>query len=65
MAIKVIEKTERWCCDPRLDLKEYQGDGPKHINFFCKQCGQQWSTKRITDAAGSRDDELIKCGLGI
>jgi len=66
MPIKITETIERFCCEPK-DLKKYEGahndEEPKNVKWFCQYCGQLWENHTYTDAAGSRDTELVKCGM--
>jgi hypothetical protein len=56
MPKKITETTERWCCQPE-DMRYLQAN-PKYV--FCVYCGQKFVWSRRLDAAGSREDYLVK-----
>lgn len=56
--VKIVEETERNCCDDRKDFKPYQGKGRKGFPKastdlkFCQHCGQIWYLMNREDSHG-------------
>jgi hypothetical protein len=56
MSKKITETIERWCCQPE-DITNRRGEARYE---YCIHCLQKFEWKRRLDAAGSREDYLVK-----